>query len=231
MAKKNETQSTITIAPVKTTRILVTLAGDTDLILCKKARSFEREEMFKQSHPKGTKIPAEYQQPFNMWEKLITSIHWQKPIEFHDDDYSLYTQEEWEKYMRENTPVILGKAFKDSLAEAFKSCGYKDATGKAGTDFARTMKFSQYNPVTFAQAYYDQHLAMTKGLSSVNVLTTQNCFSGWKCELEIEFLPGVFPMETLVDLITTAGKFIGVGSRRKEEYGRYHIESIRQLAE
>lgn len=225
MAKKTET--TITTEAIKTTKLQIVLSADTDLVLCKKARSFEREEMFKQSHPKGTKIPAEYQQPFNMWEKLITSVHWQKPIVFHDDDYSLYTQEEWETYMRENTPVILGKAFKDSLAEAFKSCGYKDATGKAGTDFSRTMKFSQYNPVTFAQAYYDQHLAMTNGQSRVNVLTTQNCFSGWKCTLEIEFIPVVFPVETLIDLINTAGKFIGVGSRRKEEYGRYHVEEVR----
>lgn len=211
--------------PIRT--VTVTLVGDTDLILCKKARSFEREEIFKQSHPKGTKIPAEYQQPYNMWERLITSIHWQKPIEFHDDDNSLYTEEEWKKYMAENKPCILGKAFKDSMKETFISCGFKESTGKNGTDYMRTTSISDINPVSFAQAGYDQHLAMTNGMNKTNVLTQQNVFSGWSCDLEITYLETAIPLTTLVELLTAAGIFIGVGSRRGEGYGRYHIGGIR----
>ena len=39
-----------------------------------------------------------------MWEQRITSIHWKNPIEYHDEDISLYTQEEWESYMKDNRP-------------------------------------------------------------------------------------------------------------------------------
>ena len=215
---------------IKITTVELDLVGDTDLILCAKSRSFELVEIFKQSHPKGTEIPQELLQPYNMWEKLITSIHWLNPIEFHDDDWSKYTEEEWNRYMTENSPCILGKAFKDSLAEAFKSLGFKDSTGKAGTDFKRCTEFGRIVPITFAQAGYDQHLALTNGLTKVNVLTQQNVFTGWRCTVTVKLFEKTLPVETLVSLINAAGTFIGVGSRRGEGYGRYHVEETRVYA-
>lgn len=229
MTKKTNTQTTettINLEAIRTTKLKVKLIGTSDLILNKKARSFEREEIFKQSHPKGTKIPAEFQQPYNMWEKLITSINWRDPITFHDDDYSLYCEDEWKNYMENNAPCILGKAFQESFKEAFISCGFKDSTGKSGADLKRTVSFSVKNPITFAQAGYDQHLAMTNGLNKVNVLTQQNQFSGWACDIEITFLEGTFPTETILALAAVAGNFIGVGSRRGEGFGRYEIGTV-----
>ena len=228
MAKKKE-EKVFQFEQIKEGRMIVTIQGDFDLILCKKSRSYEREEVFKQSHPKGTKIPAALQQDYNLWEKLITSIHWEKPIEFHDDDYSLYTEDEWKKYMEENRPCILGKAFMESLKEAFISCGFKESTGKAGSDFRRTISFKTLTPITFAKAGYDQHLAQTSGLSRTNVLTQQNVFSGRSADVEITYLESAFPQETILELLQTAGHFIGIGARRGEGYGRYHISQIREL--
>lgn len=223
---KKEATNVISIEELPIKKVAITLAGDSDLILCKKARSFEREEIFKQSHPKGTKIPAEYQQNYCRWEKLITSVHWLKPIEFHDEDNELYTEEEWKKYMMENTPCILGKAFKDSMKEAFISCGFKESTGKNGTDYVRTTSISELNPVTFVEAGWDEHLAMTDGLNKKNVLTVQNVFKEWKCIIELTYLESALPLSTICSLLTAAGAFIGVGARRGEGYGRYHIEDI-----
>lgn len=221
------TENFIALENIKISKLIVSLAGDGEVILCKKARSYEREEIFKQSHPKGTKIPSEYQQPYCLWEKLITSIHWLYPITFHDDDYSKYTEEEWRHYMNPevNKPCILGKAFQDSLKEAFISCGFKESTGKAGTDFKRTISFKTLTPISFALAGYDQHLAQTSGLSRTNVLTQQNVFSGWRCDVEVDYLEAAFPKETILQLFQTAGACIGIGARRSEGYGRYHIES------
>ena len=228
MAKKKE-EKVFQFEQIKEGRMIVTIQGDFDLILCKKSRSYEREEVFKQSHPKGTKIPAALQQDYNLWEKLITSIHWEKPIEFHDDDYSLYTEDEWKKYMEENRPCILGKAFMESLKEAFISCGFKESTGKAGSDFRRTISFKTLTPITFAKAGYDQHLAQTSGLSRTNVLTQQNVFSGRSADVEITYLESAFPQEPILELLQTAGHFIGIGARRGEGYGRYHISQVREL--
>lgn len=224
--KSTENSKKMNVNPVKVKRMSVSIVGDTDLILCSKARSYEREEIFKQSHPKGTKIPAEYQQDYNLWEKLITSIHWLHPIEFHDDDYSKYTEEEWRRYLETNSPCILGKAFKDSLAEGFKSFGYKDSTGRDGTDLKRTISIRPIIPISFAEAGYDQHLAQTSGLSRTNVLTQQNVFHGWSADVEIAYLETCFPKETILELFNAVGQMIGVGARRKEEYGRYHVESV-----
>lgn len=226
MAGKKES---ITLKEFKKVTLVVKIVGDSDLILCKKARSYEMREVFKQSHEKGTEIPPELDQPYCLWERLITSIHWERPIEFHDDDHSRYTEEEWNKYMTENRPCILGKAFQDSFKEAFVSCGFKESTGKAGTDFRRTIIFKQLNPVDFAKVGYTQHLAQTSGISNTNVLTQANVFSGWSVELQVTFLAVAFPKETILNLITCAGEFIGVGSRRGEGYGRYHIETVTEI--
>lgn len=215
---------------VKYTILEIDIEGDSDLILCKKSRSFEMLEIFKQSHPKGTEVPKTLLQPYNMWEKLITSVHWMKPIEFHDDDWSKYTEEEWQTYMTENSPVILGKAFKDALAEAFISLGFKESTGKAGTDFKRCTEFERICPVSFAQAGYDQHLVMTNTASKVNVLTQQNVFSGWMTTVKVTLFERTLPADTLVSMFSAAGTFIGVGSRRSEGYGRYHVAEVRKYA-
>lgn len=216
----------ITIEATNKKTIKLHLVGTTPLILCKKCQSFEEQELFKQSHPKGTKLPARYDQPYNLFERLITSIHWENEIEKFDD-YSLYTEEMWEELMRTNRPCILAKSFKDSLAEAFKSFGYKQSTKMDGTDLKRSLKIVNYkNPITFAKVGYDQHLAMTKALSRANVLTQQNVFEGWEMDLIVSHVDSVFPTNTIVNIFQNAGEFIGVGSRRGEEYGRYIIESV-----
>ena len=228
--QKTETVETaIALEQIRPSTMIVTVEGPSDLILCKKARSYEREEVFKQSHPKGTKIPAEYQ-PYSLFEKLITSLHWLNPIEFHDDVYSLYTEEEWTKYMQENKPCILANSWMGSYSEAFISCGFKDNTGKAGTDLKRTVSFNTLTPISFAKAGYDQHLAQTSGLSRTNVLTQQNIFSGWTADVEVHYLPIAFPKETIMGIMQCAGSFIGVGTRRKEGYGRFAISKVTELA-
>lgn len=222
--KKTET---IMLNPIKMSDFTVHIEGTSDLILCAKARSYELPELFKQSHPKGTQIPANLQQDYNLWEKLITSIHWEKPIEYHDEDWSLYTEDEWNNYMKNNKPLILGKAFQDSLKEAFISCGFKESTGKAGTDFRRTISIERTIPVTFEHAGYTQHLAMTNGLNRTNVITQQNVFNNWHCDIHVTALDSAFPKGTIIELFNMAGAFIGIGSRRGEGYGRYQVTEVK----
>ena len=207
-------------------RMTVKLEGTSDLILCTKARSYVMQQVWVQAHPKGDTVPEHLDQPYNLWEKLITSINWMNPIEYHDEDWSLYSEEEWKRYMTENTPFIFGKAFKDSFAEAFKSCGYKKKTGKDASDVKRVWNIRMKNPVKFISATYDQHLVPSKSMGNPNVLSQQNVFSGWTCEVEIMFLPSEFPMETVLEVIRATGRFIGIGSRRGEGYGRYIIGHV-----
>ena len=226
MAKKNETSTGINLEPVRQTILEVELVGDSDLILNKKCRSYERSEVWKQTNPKGSKMPKELDQEYNLWEHLITSITWDKPIDFHDDDYSLYTEEEWENYMRNNNPCILASAFVGAMGEAFKTFGFKDSTGKAGTDFKRAVNFQAPKfPITFEAVEYEQKLVPTTGITRTNVVCQYNVFHNWRCKVQLACADVVFPYETIIDLLATTGKFIGVGTQRKNGFGHFSIGS------
>lgn len=231
MKKANEaTTENMTIEPMKEVNAKVELIGTGDLILNKKPRSFELAEIYKQSHPKGAKAPASLNQPYSKWERLITSIHWMNPIEFHDDDHSLYTEEEWRDYMENNAPCILQNAFMGAMFEAFKSFFSKKKTGLTnldGTDFKRSVFMArQMFPITFTSVEDVQHLVQTNTLAKTNVLATYNVFHGWKCTIEISCLESVIPRELLIDLIDKTGRYIGVGSQHLNGYGRWELGDI-----
>ena len=221
----NAEETTIVIEPVRKAHVSLTLVGDSDLILHKRPLSVDAPMLFKQSHPKGTKLPTSVDQPYNMWEKLITSIHWRDPVPVLDD-WSLYDEDMWKDLMSNNAPQIVGKAFKDTWTEAFISF-FRSSTGLKGTDFKRSVVLHGTKlPITFANVTYDQHLTPNNGINPVPVIAQYNQFAGWKCEVMLSHVDTVIPTDTIINLIQTAGEFIGVGTRRAEGFGRYHIEDV-----
>ena len=218
-------EQTITIKPLEKTRLHIRIEGDTDLILNKKSLSFEREEIYKQSHKKGATMPDEINAKlhYNIWEKLITSLTWEKTVPALPR-YEDYTEEMWKDLMKNNRPCILSKAFSASFYETFVSFGFKDSTGRCGTDFKRTISLESWkNPINFTEVTYSQHLTPNTGISKTNVLAQHNIFSGWSCEYDLMFIASVFPLETVIEIINATGEFIGVGTKRAEGFGRYHI--------
>jgi len=214
---------TFTIEPLKETTLKLELIGDTDLILHKRSRYYEQAECWKQAHDKGTKMPEIYNQSKNIWEGLITGIHWEKPIEFHDEDISLYTQEEWESYMKYNRPCILTQAFKKAFTETFITF-FKDSTGKKGTDIKRSLSMAgSICPVTFSDVEVVSNIVPTSGISASPVLCSSNVFHNWRTIIEVSCPDIVFPHETVLQLIETSGKYIGIGTQRANGNGRYHI--------
>lgn len=212
-----------TIEPLKETTLRLELIGDTDLILHKRSRYYEQAECWKQAHDKGTKMPEIYNQSKNIWEGLITGIHWEKPIEFHDEDISLYTQEEWESYMKDNRPCILTQAFKKAFTETFITF-FKDSTGKKGTDIKRSLSMAgSICPVTFSDVEVVSNIVPTSGISASPVLCSSNVFHNWRTTIEVSCPDIVFPHETVLQLIETSGKYIGIGTQRANGNGRYHI--------
>lgn len=212
-----------TIEPLKETTLRLELIGDTDLILHKRSRYYEQAECWKQAHDKGTKMPEIYNQSKNIWEGLITGIHWEKPITFHDEDISLYTQEEWESYMKDNRPCILTQAFKKAFTETFITF-FKDSTGKKGTDIKRSLSMAgSICPVTFSGVEVVSNIVPTSGISASPVLCSSNVFHNWRTTIEVSCPDIVFPHETVLQLIETSGKYIGIGTQRANGNGRYHI--------
>lgn len=206
--------------------LTVKLIGKTDLLLHKNPRSFELPEIWKQQHPKGSKMPSVYSQDYNFWEKAITTIHWLDPIPYHDEDWSLYTEDEWRSYMKNNKPCILGHAFRKSFYETFVRCGVKDSTGLPGTVFNDNISVvSIKNPIDFESVVPLDNLAKTPGMNAKWVVTEENVFQNWSTTIQLTYNPLMIPLETLLYTIKTAGKMKGIGSRREDGYGRYELAS------
>lgn len=224
----------INVEPLKENIIEMDLVGDSDLILHARSKYYLDCEIWKQSHDKGSEPPAIYKQGKSIWEPLITSIHWEKPIQFHDEDISLYSEEEWNDYMNNNRPCILTTAFRKSFMECFITF-YKDSTGKNGTDFKRSIAIEGENskkicPVNFSNVRVENSIVPTRSDGGGStVLSSCNIFSGWRTRIKVSCPQIVFPIETLIQIISTTGKYIGIGTQRVNEFGRYHIENVTVL--
>lgn len=219
----------IEIEPLKETQLRLEIVGDSDLILHGRSRYYVQSEVWKQAHDKGAEPPAIYKQGKNIWEPLITSIHWKNPIQFHDEDISLYSEDEWKEYMQNNQPCILPYAFCKSFIESFITF-FKPNIKKNGTDIKRAFNMiGDIYPVTFAGVEIQHSIVPTTGGKDgggSSVLTSCNVFQGWKTEIEIACPDIVFPYETILSIVQATGKYIGIGARRSNGYGRYHVENI-----
>ena len=135
----------------------------------------------------------------------------------------LYTEEEWKHYMETNRPCILAQAFKKSFKESFVTF-LKESTGKNGTDITRALSVDEFiHPIKFASVYIESSIVPTKGVGGSSVVCNANVFENWSTEITISCPDAVFPVETIIQLIETTGKYIGIGSQRANGYGRYHI--------
>lgn len=223
-------KQSIKIEPLKETQLHIEIIGDSDLMLHGRSRYYVQSEVWRQSHNEGAEPPAIYKQGKNVWEPLITSIHWKNPIQFHDENIMLYTEDEWKDYMQNNQPCILPNAFCKSFIETFITF-FKPNIKKNGTDIKRAFNMiGNIYPVTFSEVEIRHAIVPAPGGKnggSSSVLASCNIFSGWKCEIEIDCPNVAFPYETILSIVQAAGRYIGIGSQRSNGFGRYHIENVK----
>lgn len=215
----------VSLRPVERSLLQIELVGMGDLILNKKSRSYELDSAWANQNKniKGAVRPPELMQPYNSWEKLITSVHWRDQITYHDDDWSKYTKEEWEGYIKNNAPCVCMEAIRGSIHEAFVTFNYHDRTGGLNwKDFERSLSFTQNKiPITFSSVKIEQNLVNLP--RSGCALAEHNVFNGWRCKTSIVFVDSVIPVDTILDILNTAGACVGVHTQRKNGYGRFKI--------
>ena len=78
-------------------------------------------------------------------------------------------------------------------------------------------------PIEFSSVRIEEAIVPTKGIGGSTVYCGCNVFSGWKTEITVSCPKVVLPLNTLVQIISTTGKYIGIGTQRANGYGRYHI--------
>ena len=202
----------IELKPLGNKFMEVTIVGDGDLVLNKMNDVTVRELVDKR------KNKAKDLEKVNVWEQIITSMHWKngKP-----DDFS---EEGLARALAENAPCITGFAFKKSFGDAV----VRNEIDKYKTKFDAGVNIvGDLHPIKFAEHFVDEKLMSPKKGSPV--LTYLNRFTGWSCTFTVSYMENVYSAEQIINIINLAGFGLGIGSGRSSGYGRYHVESIRAV--
>lgn len=229
MAKKNDTANeanVIALKPINVKRGIVCIRGSSDLVLNKMNASNTRQLI-----APDRKAQAVWEaQHKNVWEDIITAIHWRDPLPLKGDNSDgLATNRECSAEMMEwllanNAPCITAFGLKQSWGQAV----IRQEIDKFRTKFDSAVNIVSPGglvPVKFAEWRIDERLMAPK--KGAPITTRLNHFVGWSAEVPIEFTENVFSISSIATAICYAGFSIGIGSGRTSGYGRYTIGDAR----
>ncbi len=211
MAKKIE-ENVIEVKPLGNRFMEVTIVGDSDLIL-NKMNDVNAKQLIDKRKDK-----AKDMEKSNIWENIITSMHWYngKPTDFSEAGL--------EDALKNNAPCITDFGLKKSFGDAV----VRYEIDKYRTKFDANINMASNGglvPITFAEHYIDEKLMSPKKGSPV--LVHLNRFSGWKATFTVSFMENVFSAEQIVNIINYAGFGLGIGSGRSSGFGRYHVSEVK----
>lgn len=205
-------KNTIELKPIGNKFMEVTITGDGCLILNKMNDVTVKELTDKR------KDKAKDNTKPNVWEQIITSMHWKngKPTDFSEEGLA--------KALTENAPCITGFGLKKSFGDAV----VRNEIDKYKTKFDAGVNIvGDLHPIKFAEHYIDEKLMSPKKGSPV--LVHLNRFTGWSCTFTVSYMESVYSAEQIINIINLAGFGLGIGSGRSSGFGRYHVESIRAI--
>ena len=202
----------IEMKPISIKAATITIVGDGDLCLNKMNDVTVRELTDKR------KNKAKSLEKPNLWEQVITSMHWRdgKPTDF--------SEEGLVKALTENAPCLSAFGLKKSFGDAV----VRNEIDKYKTKFDASVNIVASNnlvPIQFAGHYIDEKLMSPK--KGAPVLVHVNRFTGWRADFTISYTENTYSLEQIVNIINLAGFGLGIGSGRSSGYGRYHVESIK----
>ncbi len=197
---------------------IITIVGDSDLILNKMRDSTTQELSDKQEGKVlGTKKPV------NMYEHLVGSIHWLKGEE------TDYTEEGWKNALQNNIPGYPSSGMKKALCDAVVRVLGETYSTKFN---ANVQILNSFLPIEFGSSNYDKSLFSPQKGSPV--LCYRNVFKDWKTSFTIKYIPDNYSLEKIIEVINCAGFACGIGSHRPSSKGgsngMFHVESVADIA-
>jgi len=198
----------------KIKHMIVKIEGDGDLVLNK--MNARNERMLKAPDRKTIKeVP-------NMWEDIITSIHWRDPIN-KGNLYETANEEMMHELIQTNAPCITAFGLKKSFGDAV----VRNEIDKYKTKLDNALNVIAQNgliPIQFESWSYDTRLMSPKKGSPLTVYL--NHFHHWSAEFQIDYLDHVYSRDQILNFINLSGFGGGIGSGRTSGYGRYHIVGV-----
>ncbi len=205
---------TIELKPLGNKFMEVTIVGDGDLVL-NKMNDVNAKILIdkRKDKAKDTAKP-------NVWEEIITAMHWYKgkPTDF--------SEEGLKTALKENAPCITDFGLKKSFGDAV----VRNEIDKYKTKFDAAVNLVSNGglvPIKFSEHYIDEKLMSPKKGSPV--LVHLNRFSGWSATFTVSYMESVYSAEQIINIINLAGFGLGIGSGRTSGFGRYHVESVKAV--
>lgn len=215
MAKKT-TEQVVELKNIIPKTAVVTIVGDSDLIL-NRMNDVTKKELVDARKDKAKDVSKKP----NMWEQIITSIHWLngKPSDMSEEGLI--------EALQTNAPCIT--AF--GLKQSFKQAIVRNGVATYSTGFDATMnvlgKGDGLVPIKYVEHHVDEKLMSPK--RGAPVLVYLNRFSGWSAEITISYLENMYSLEEIINIINLAGFGIGIGSGRTSGFGRYHVADMKEI--
>lgn len=204
----------INLYEIKPVKFMVSIEGDSDLILNKIHDPYAREcEATAEGKAKSLEKP-------NPWECIITSMHW------YNGKPKTFTEEELIRNLdpEVNAPCISSFGLKKSFMDAV----VRNEIDKYSTKFNANVNVLGKGglvPIEFAEHFLDvKPIPPRKGKG--HVIAKLNRFSGWSAEIPVSMMENVYSIEQVINIINLAGFGIGIGSGRSSGYGRYHVTGV-----
>ena len=217
--KKNNNEFELLNIDAKIKHMEVYIEGDGDLVLNKmNARTF-RELM-------NPDRKAAKEQP-NVWEDIITSIHWRDPLGV-KDTYKECDEAFMNKLLKENAPCITQFGLMQSLKQAV----VRNEIDTYSTKFDNAVNIIAVNgliPVEIGGWSLDSRLMSPKRGAPISVHI--NHFHNWKAHFHVAYMDNVYSRDQILNVINLAGFGLGIGSGRTSGYGRYHITAVEAYTE
>ena len=205
----------IIVEPVKIEQATIYIQGDGDLVLNKMNARTVRELTAARDGKKTIKqVP-------NIWEDIITAIHWRDGINL-SDTYNECSEEVLRDMLLNNAPCISGFGLKKSFCQAV----VRNEVDTYATKFDNAMNVTnRREAIKFTEHFVDKTLmSPTRGAP---VLVYINRFSGWSSQVHITYTENVYSLDQIVNIINMAGFGLGIGSGRSSGYGRYHVVDVK----
>lgn len=204
----------IEVQPIKIEQATILIEGDGDIVLNRMSARTVRELTAARDGKKTVKeVP-------NIWEDIITAIHWRDgyPVK---DTYTEMTEQTLHEMLENNAPCITGFGLKKSFNQAV----VRNEIDTYATKFDNAMNVvARLEPIKFTEHFVDKTLMSPK--RGAPVLVYINRFSGWSSQIHITYTETVYSLDQIVNIINMAGFGLGIGSGRSSGYGRYHVVGI-----
>ena len=216
---KKEEKEIIEIPEIKIKEAVLTIVGDSPILIHKFSEKAKAEILNKQM--KKAKVAKEAKVPF---KDFMMSLHWITPMPNIDN---ITDEEELEK--------IFNKAVKDGAKFGFPTVGIKQSAISAA--FRNGLAKNKVSLQGMFQikgelAEITGNLKMREDyckipMAGADIVYRGEYDTGWKCTFTIVYDNGSISLEQIVQMINLGGFACGIGDWRVEKggnFGTFHVE-------